>query len=196
MLPGIGALVDSGLILGGIALPNNQRTAGNAQATPTPPLGPGQEATARYLASLGPPSTSSSPAADFLTYEVERSVSSGLPLPSPEQAWLERDVDHHNWSAFLAQLADNNGDRGTQMQILEQWNAAFFRPRRCCVTMASSASPPAAGAVILQPEVPATTGAEDAIKTETLVQIKEEDGSGTGVTLLPGVSGPSSNERR
>ncbi|KAH8882989.1 hypothetical protein GQ53DRAFT_753276 [Thozetella sp. PMI_491] len=64
---------------------------------------------------------------------------SKLPFPEPEQAWLGRDVTHHDWDTFVSQLGPiPHGDDTTEAKssfqtrakgIVGEWNDGFFNPR-------------------------------------------------------------------
>lgn len=130
MFPAIGLLVDSGMIV------NKPPPDDHIDAANEPPSSHPEAMLNNYLASLNPPSTL--PPDGVLSYEID--ISSSYPsLPSPQTAWLARDVDHENWNTFLLQLAEVKGDAAAQAQAVEQWNVSFFRPRGCRVTMSAPA---------------------------------------------------------
>lgn len=133
MLPGIGALVDSGLILG--TLPLNISQSLEHALSSRRPAHEGTTPANSNMASLEPYPTSTTHG-KILIYEIDCSYPRPIPLPHPESAWLEHNVDQQNWAIFVVQLAENQGNRAAQKLVVEQWNIGFFGPRDCHVMMA------------------------------------------------------------
>lgn len=88
-----------------------------------------------YLASRAP--LPFSPPSEILNYTLDCSLNPA-PFPSPENAWLARDINHQDWNSFLAQLSsdskwstDENSQRAAN--VVAEWNDKFFGPRHCRV---------------------------------------------------------------
>jgi hypothetical protein len=100
-----------------------------------------------YLATRAAPQTS--PPEETLAHIVDLSAAvETAPFPSPEATWASRDITHQDWSTFLSQLAahltasklqeDTSSDRAKQ--LVAEWNAEFFVPRRCIINIATQAA--------------------------------------------------------
>jgi hypothetical protein len=72
---------------------------------------------------------------DTITYKLDVMSPN---FPTPEGAWLNRDVQQRDWDTFVGQLHRPAAEKETEAQrrrridyVISEWNDEFFAPRGC-----------------------------------------------------------------